>query len=287
MVTGENNQRDAFLLSSIITIADYERHSVNIQEIEVRARNASVQAIFVFDTQNEEAEKFRNLAYRQGEKVVIALSSGRNPGTSRNIGLSLATGDWIHFCDCDDLPDYAELMSQLKRRKRELADKTAIVYPFTLVSPKQEKYISASKAKVIRYPGIWRWVFKATDIGKCSFAESRMGEDQAFIINFLQNGKNIHFDRSGPPIYRHFTNQENSLTSNFDADQLLISIDFSLFAIRGEKVRKYAWCKIAMIFKMLVTLILRGNGKIKLKGLRRLITLSYLSIICISKKLSN
>jgi glycosyltransferase involved in cell wall biosynthesis len=109
------------MLSVVIPIGNLARDFYNLTDIIKQSCLADVELIFVLDTDEEKANvKLRNLCKAEHQaKFSVFKCSERNPGASRNIGITNATGEWIAFCDSDDVWAVDRLHTQVKQRSDE------------------------------------------------------------------------------------------------------------------------------------------------------------------------
>ena len=135
-----------------------------------------------------------------------------SPGLARNAGLSMSSGAWICFWDCDDLPLPEKILGVVS----ELDKQTEIVIgQFELVDNLSEKskYLSRSKtlSDLVLNPGIWRMVFKSGLIRNSAFTKFHLGEDQLFLLQHGPENRRILF--TDEVFYRYFQGVPDQLTS--------------------------------------------------------------------------
>ena len=135
-----------------------------------------------------------------------------SPGLARNVGLSMSSGAWICFWDCDDLPLPGKILGVV----RELDQQTEIVIgQFELVDNLSErsKYLSHTKclSDLVSNPGIWRMVFKSGLIRNSEFTKFHLGEDQLFLLQHGPENRRILY--TDEVFYRYFQGVPDQLTS--------------------------------------------------------------------------
>ena len=48
------------------------------------------------------------------KQITLVLSEHKSAGEGRNVGISLAVSEWIAFHDCDDLPNFENIITLIK-----------------------------------------------------------------------------------------------------------------------------------------------------------------------------
>jgi hypothetical protein len=187
----------------------------------------------------------------------LVISTRRNPGGSRNLGLEKANGQWIHFCDFDDKPILPAMITTI----RSATDKTSLIvgqfrkidYVSNLVIQTSRDY---SIAKLIREIGLWRCIFRLDAIKQCKFPDSRMGEDQVFFLSTNPVKQKIFF--SDKIFYEYFVSDPNQLTAvNSNIQELFKSIESSMsIKINGEGESKIFFEVVA---RLMITLLYKSR----------------------------
>lgn len=132
--------------------------------------------------------------------TVVSNEENRGPGFSRNVGIRLAKGRWISFCDADDwYPD-----DRLQKVSEKAADSDCILcnYAKAYLSGKEEavNYISAIENKTDKNEiiacslmSLCICIVKKEIAEIFPVAELYNGEDYATLPLWLQNSKKIDF----------------------------------------------------------------------------------------------
>jgi len=253
------------ILSTIIPISNFTDNYDNLVNIikEIKRNETDLQPIFVLDTfELNAAKSLANLCESHKLEIYEILeNSARNPGTSRNSGVKCATGEWVNFCDSDDLPNFSAMLLAIDQRNNneevivggyEVHDlKSGKIYTKTNHENEKSNLISISV-----YPGIWRWIIKNKLAQELKFLELSMGEDQCYLIDILSLDPEIFY--SGEIFYRYRTGNQNSLTNKKTLlDDLYTALKFE--SSRNIDFNRYQNTINTMIISQIFTLIVRAN----------------------------
>jgi len=188
------------LISAIVPISGMVGRLQNLKSWVGALNDEKVEVILIHDIKdNETGDEIVDLIMGLSRKPIFLECTSGNPGETRNLGLQVATGDWIVFWDCDDLPNVTATVKYLENSTR-ISD--LIIGEFTWVSELSgEQRGSENLANhkinaliaVALNPGIWRMIFKRSLIGNTLFSPSRMAEDQVFIASILSKNPKIDF----------------------------------------------------------------------------------------------
>ena len=196
------------------------------------------------------------------------ISTTRNPGGSRNIGLGSATGIWVHFCDFDDLPNLPAIVSTIESAP---IDASVVVGQFRKIDSISKRITHTSKdnsmTTLIREIGLWRCVFRFDVVKQRKFPESRMGEDQIFFLSINPAKQKVWFVKA--IFYDYFVSDPHQLTALYsNISEIFKSIESS-FTI---ELKDASESKI--FFETLARLMLTLMYKSKLSQPLRLVKLS-------------
>lgn len=150
-------------------------------------------------------DSFRELkAYAENSKLdmtVVSNEKNKGPGYSRNVGISMARGRWLSFCDADDW--YSG--DRLRKISEVSPDTDCILCNYTSVYPsgkkKKRDYISAIKntadkndiTAAFTAMSFCLCIINAEIAKKNPVAEMYNGEDYATLPLWIQNSKKIEF----------------------------------------------------------------------------------------------
>lgn len=249
----------------------------------------NIEVILIHDKRDEETSlELSQIANKYSKMLNIKLFEKPigSPGITRNFGFKLATSKWIVFWDVDDIPNLANVYSELMDPENNYYD--AIVGHFS-ISNESRAIIFEEKAfmkdeieLIIRNPGLWRFIFKKDSINNIEFKNYFMGEDQIFILDFLLTLPKIKYVNLN--FYTYFTGnvnqatrnpqkinqlslvidylQENSIKSNDEQQSLIMKFLASQYLTIFKRGRLFN--KVTHVIKILVYIIWK-NKKHKLK----------------------
>ena len=104
-----------------------------------------IEILIIDDELNEQSSKvLKNLSDRDKRIKILLNEKNLGAGLSRNKGIEMATGEYIAFCDCDDLWSQFKLEEQLNFMKKFKADFTYTAYQ---IIDKKGKIIGERSAK--------------------------------------------------------------------------------------------------------------------------------------------
>lgn len=208
-----------------------------------------------------------------------------SPGLARNKGLLEASGEWIAFWDSDDQPNPAKFVEMV--RLGEL-NRSEIVIGNFLVLAKSLEYQSrgtltkSKKLQLISNPGLWRMAFRSTIAKECRFIPSLMGEDQVYLVDLRLFDRNIYWHKDN--VYKYKTGEANQLTAAYKNIDSLHQTVRALFERSESLSTEKGNFGILVLYRLLLTGILRGNLEMKIRFLRLALISSPLGLRRMLKK---
>ena len=239
-------------ISVVIPIGDLKLYKKNVLNLVVAAKSINAETILVFDgaSQNEIDQIKEIIEIEHKDVILLSVSC-------KNAGKAIATGDWITFWDCDDVPNALEIQSIIK--EADDLEQDVVVGRFEAVyldddsneifRKKSKKLLKSDWEFIVGLtPGIWRFGFRSS-IAKCiDFPELRMGEDQVFIAKLLS--KKVLVFLSDKIAYNYLVGRDSQLTSNLNVINDKVIAAELLAKIFTEKNDEFTELKFTMLIKM-------------------------------------
>lgn len=263
------------LLSVVIPIGNFSSNFENIQNIVISSDHLTTEFVFILDTNETLAfqELHKLCATYLNKNYTILISNDRNPGSSRNLGMVACSGEWIVYCDCDDLPYLANIINSIdtSNKNSQILIGSFEIEKLDLVenqTPNSELVTNKEWETIANNPGMWRWIFKRGLASTVRFPKSSMGEDQYFLIQILALEPEIEF--TSKVLYRYRFGTVNSLTqSKNNLVDLVVVLKLELSIRKFPK--KYSALKNLLILKQIITLFKNGRFFQKLQALNFLL----------------
>jgi glycosyltransferase involved in cell wall biosynthesis len=211
------------LISAIIPTAGFPNGTWQVNQWISDPALSFFEVLFVLDSDSIELrQQIESIASRISShtRVKILQSKCRNPGGARNIGLDHATGHWIAFWDCDDIPNPAKYLEIVRNARATNADVAMGAFVQTNGSRNMTFQIKSRNEKTILQsialnPGLWRFAFKSDLAKKTKFPEIRMAEDQIYLMEtFSKMDKLLSSEEI---IYQYWVYSDGQLTKNENA----------------------------------------------------------------------
>jgi glycosyltransferase involved in cell wall biosynthesis len=216
-----------YLLSAIVPTQFPDRDLNNIKEM-IIPDSQLIQYVIVIDE-----FKFNNLSEREILKISelsqydnVRILSGKfgNPGSARNQGLKLASGEYVSFWDSDDKPQVNLVLNAIEQAKKNTENWDILIGQFAIEYIGQEKISTPTSTlsleKFIWETGLWRVVVRKPFMENIAFPEIQMAEDQIFILQLVFHDPNVVFSRDH--FYTYVKHQQYQLTTDKSAIQDLV-----------------------------------------------------------------
>ena len=152
------------LLSVVVPIGNMARNLQFVESWLKQVKKYSLEVILVHDqTFLDVGTELKELVQSVNtSKVILIQGVFGNPGSARNAGLEIATGDWVGFWDSDDTPNIENIFSAINISQEY---DEILVGNFSVFDIKTMDYRTPIKNvnginSVAMNPGIWRMIFR-------------------------------------------------------------------------------------------------------------------------------
>ena len=204
-------------------------------------------------------------------EVFIGKFSG--PARARNEGLKGVTTPFIAFWDSDDQPDIEKIVRMVN--ETDLNRSSLIIGGFEILTngSTPRKFRTSSLTQVATNPGLWRCLVSTSLLNGITFPDLRLGEDQVFLAKILESGPKVIF--KDEILYRYHYGGFNQLTSTRNFNPILQANHLTRIIGKTAKDKEIRKFLVTLQIKQLLTLLLRGNYKVKSIATIRIFTTIY------------
>ena len=197
-------------------------------------------------------------------KVILIQGVFGNPGSARNAGLEIATGDWVGFWDSDDTPNIENIFSAINISQEY---DEILVGNFSVFDIKTMDYRTPIKNvnginSVAMNPGIWRMIFRRQTISDTKFPSLRMGEDQVFLARLNFGMRKLRFVES--IFYQYNLGGPSQLTKSRIALKDLPLASAIILEHAKKAQRKQSIFDMQLFFRQQITVMKNGDFLLKL-----------------------
>ena len=254
------------LLSVVVPIGNMAR---NLQFIESWLQNIdkySLEVILVHDQTflNVGPELQELLQSVNASRVILIQGVFGNPGSARNAGLEIATGDWVGFWDSDDTPNIENIFSaiNISQEYDEILVGNFSVFDFKTMEQRTPIKKVNGIESVAMNPGVWRMVFRRLTISDTRFPSLRMGEDQVFLARLNFGIRKLRFVES--IFYQYNLGGPSQLTKSRIALKDLPLASAIILEHAKKAQRKQSIFDMQLFFRQQITVMKNGDFLLKL-----------------------
>ena len=231
-----NNSK--YLISFIVPVFNTGTNIENIVNSILKVSNTmdNILEIIVVDDGSDDQEtlnSLKNISKLNDVSVIRQKNSG--PSASRNIGISNTSGEWIGFCDSDDIIDSEHLLNTVKTIKmNNYKNSDMLVFGWNIRYDQNNKstyrHINLEKQSITgkndiarktlkslsldgRMYNLWNRLYRKNIIrdNNIKLDENlRFGEDLIFNLNFLLKSSRIDMIDI-TPYYTYISNSQTSI----------------------------------------------------------------------------
>jgi glycosyltransferase involved in cell wall biosynthesis len=264
------NHSEKILLSAIVPIGNMAGQLEFLESWIHYVREYSLEIILVHDQTflnvGPELQELSQSA--NSSKVILLQGIYGDPGSARNAGLEIATGDWVGFWDSDDAPDIENIFAAIKASQE---NDEILVGNFSVFDIKTMQYRSPIKNgsgidSVAMNPGIWRMAFRRHTISDTKFPSLRMGEDQVFLSHLNFGIRKLRFIES--IFYQYNLGGSSQLTKSRIALRDLPLASTIILEHAKKTQGKQSIFDMQMFFRQQITIIKNGDYLLKLSNFK-------------------
>lgn len=231
------------LVSIIVPVYNSEKYLSETITSLINQNYKKIEVILVDDGSSDSSASICDEFAKMDCRIIVIHKTNGGISSARNRGLREAKGDYIMFCDDDDIfypYSVTEAVRVIEKTKADIVKfKVKYIYksdndtPLTVsmhgldedlvycgVKELLDSYIKIRESRALVY--IWNGIYKAELIKRygIQFAESYKygGEDTDFNFLYISHSTMIAF--SNVPIYEHYRRLGHSTSSKFDSNQI-------------------------------------------------------------------
>jgi glycosyltransferase involved in cell wall biosynthesis len=251
------------LLTAVIPVATTISNVSNLDHNISMALASNIRVVLIVDqvsaVTNPQLEQISE-KYTQGSKAFgIKKGEFRSPGKARNEGFLFVETEFVTFWDADDLVNVEEVTRTLIKCAGDF-DYIVGSYEIRNLNSGINLRVLASqpfpRLRVIHQPGVWRIIFRKSEVQNCSYGTSLIGEDQVYLANSgLFNSSRVFF--SNLIFYSYFADVNGQLTSLREMNSALrVSILEILRTLSKSDLRVSAY-KSLIVVRLMMSLFKR------------------------------
>jgi hypothetical protein len=213
-------------LTVIIPVTSAENKIKYLKNTLNKAFKCQYNVILVHDIKDSRSSLIINEIIKVYKNITLVEGYFGNAGTARNAGLKLVQTRWVVFWDSDDIIRLNEFQFALKKTVNEKSDIGIGNFDINDLSKKRKKQRSITNldSNLIKYPGIWRYIFSYNFIKGIEFEDLLLGEDILFICEVWSRNPKISFtDKSIYSYSINFPGQTTSINMKYEQNILILS----------------------------------------------------------------
>ena len=213
-------------------------------------------------------------------KLNIRCISGffGSPGVARNAGLKETTKEYIYFADSDDFIHFGAIEQSLTNATHDV-EVLIGNYRVEMVGFQDVIEFRITKPEYLSIginPGIWRMIFRKSEIASAQFSSLRMAEDQVYLAQLRLFERKIMFVDQVFYTYKKgipgsLTSQVNNLDDLPEALKMISASLNNQFSLANK-------FNFVMFFRVFLTSQLRANLRTKISCMLLSLRVSLTSV---------
>lgn len=221
-------------ISVVIPVYNSEKYLKSCLDSVICQSHRDLEIILIDDGSTDKSGEICDDYAKSDDRMIVIHNENRGVSAARNIGISVSTGDCIHFLDSDDYLDddaYEYMLGLMDKHGCDVVNcEHYVTYPANekIHSSAKECYgLFTSREDMHRVimsgkPFLWTNLFKRELI--CGDSSPRLrediyrGEDTLFLNEILENARSVYFDKR--PLYHYVQSDESACRGEFKTRQL-------------------------------------------------------------------
>ena len=254
-------------LTVIIPVGPMLGHLNQLRETLERCKELPIQIIVACDDHKDGTrEELANLLKNEFASVRLLTDDYNGPGPARNAGLAVATSPWVVFWDADDYPNPQATLQSIAQHEGAAANLICNQYSIIDAVTMNNLYSSKVRESEIKnlqavgtQPGLWRFIFARDLISGLQFMDSKMGEDQEFLVRVMAKNPKIYFTENNS--YQYLVSRTGQLTGDKSNISHLIGAVARINASYLDVPAKFRECVGLMLNQMILSMLKSQDHK--------------------------
>ncbi len=222
-------------ISIIIPIYNIEKYLERMLDSILNQTYKNLEIILIDDGSSDKSSKICDIYMKKDKRIRVVHQDNNGVSFARNVGLSLATGDYIGFVDSDDIIDrnmYKRLYENINRYNCDISVCNYTTFtesPIFEYSSKIDIYSKDEALLDIISDGsitnfLWNKLFKKELFNDIEFPIGNIYEDMYIMPRIIEKTQKICFDNS--KLYAYFI-RTNSYVNTYNKKKNINYLTFS------------------------------------------------------------
>ena len=231
-------------VSVIIPIYNSEQYLEKCIKSVIEQEYENIEIILINDGSEDNSGIICDMFAKRDNRIKVLHNTNQGVSISRNLGINIASGEYLFFMDSDDYIEANTISVLIERVKKSKSDllifgynnidkikKNTIVYNLDKIIHIDELLeIMLDKKYYMYFNYLWNKLYKTECIknNKILFnSQVNLGEDALFNVEVYKNIKNIEFVKL--PLYNYVLKDSNSLTSKKNKIEYTLNVYKNIF----------------------------------------------------------